>query len=87
MILLGDFGGLLGAIGSAGTFVCTVTILPALPGAWESSVGFPALNMNSGFLVKDVVLLAVSIYLMKQDALRISAAGDTRKPVAGTNMN
>jgi uncharacterized membrane protein YkgB len=90
LLLLGFWNkklGLLGAIGSAGTFVCTVTILPVLPDAWEASVGFPALNMNSGFLVKDVVLLAVSIYLIKQDALRISAAGGIRNAAAGTNMN
>jgi uncharacterized membrane protein YkgB len=66
--------GILGAIGSTGTFFCTVTILPFLPGAWEASAGgFPALNMASGFLIKDVVLLAVSLHLLKQDALRVSA--------------
>jgi uncharacterized membrane protein YkgB len=90
LLLLGFWNkklGLLGAIGSAGTFLCTVTILPVLPDAWESSVGFPALNMNSGFLVKDVVLLAVSVYLIKQDAAHISPAGDIRNAVAGANMN
>jgi uncharacterized membrane protein YkgB len=63
--------GLLGAIGSTVTFLCTITIIPFLPGIWEPSVGFPALTLSSGFLVKDFVLLAVSIYLMKQDAARI----------------
>jgi uncharacterized membrane protein YkgB len=73
--------GLLGAIGSAGTFVCTITILPFLPGAWEPSIGFPALTLNSGFLVKDLVLLAVSIYLMRQDAMRVSGSGETQTDV------
>jgi uncharacterized membrane protein YkgB len=80
LLLLGFWSkklGLLGAIGSTGTFICTVTIIPFLPGAWEESAGgFPALTLNSGFLVKDVVLLAVSIYLMRQDALRIARTGE-----------
>jgi uncharacterized membrane protein YkgB len=80
LLLLGFWNkklGLLGAIGSTGTFICTVTIIPFLPGAWEESAGgFPALTLNSGFLVKDFVLLAVSIYLMRQDALRIARAGE-----------
>jgi uncharacterized membrane protein YkgB len=84
LLLLGFWNkklGLLGAIGSAGTFLCTVTILPFLPGAWEPSVGFPALTLNSGFLIKDLVLLAVSIYLMRQDAIRVSRAAET--PING----
>jgi uncharacterized membrane protein YkgB len=79
LLLLGFWNkklGLFGAIGSTATFVCTVTIIPFLPGAWEPSVGFPALTLDSGFLVKDFVLLAVSIYLMKQDALRVSLPGE-----------
>jgi uncharacterized membrane protein YkgB len=84
LLLLGFWNkklGLLGAIGSTGTFLCTVTILPFLPGAWEPSVGFPALTLSSGFLVKDCVLLAVSIYLMRQDAIRVSRAAET--PING----
>ena len=80
LLLLGFWNkklGLLGAIGSTGTFVCTVTILPFLPGAWEPSVGFPALTLNSGFLMKDFVLLAVSIYLVRQDAARVARASGT----------
>ncbi len=77
--------GMIGAIGSVGTFICTVTILPFLPGAWEASAGgFPALNMASGFLIKDCVLLAVSLYLLKQDAIRVwrkePAAADITSP-------
>jgi uncharacterized membrane protein YkgB len=80
LLLLGFWNsrlGFLGAIGSTVTFLCTVTILPFLPDAWEASVGFPALNMNSGFLIKDFVLLAVSFYLVRQDALRVSRAAET----------
>jgi uncharacterized membrane protein YkgB len=79
LLLLGFWNkklGLLGAIGSTVTFICTVTILPFLPDAWEPSVGFPALTLSSGFLLKDFVMLAVSIYLMRQDALRVSHSAD-----------
>lgn len=64
--------GILGAIGSIGTFVATVTIIPFMPNGWAPSAGgFPAMAGNVPFLMKDVVLLAVSFYLLKQDALRI----------------
>jgi uncharacterized membrane protein YkgB len=63
--------GVLGAAGSAGTFVATVTIIPFFPNGWEEAAGgFPALTMITGFLLKDVVLLAVSLYLLKQDLAR-----------------
>jgi uncharacterized membrane protein YkgB len=65
--------GILGALGSAGSFVATVTIIPFMPGGWAASAGgFPAMTGNVPFLMKDVVLLAVSIYLLKQDVLRTS---------------
>ena len=65
--------GILGAIGSAGTFVATVTIIPFMPNGWEESAGgFPAMVGNVPFLMKDVVLLAVSLYLLKEDVARLS---------------
>ena len=68
--------GILGAIGSTGTFVMTVTIIPFMPNGW-AAVGFPAMAINNAFLLKDVVLLAASLYLLKQDIRRASlAAGD-----------
>jgi uncharacterized membrane protein YkgB len=68
--------GALGALGSITTFICTVTIIPFMPdGCWAPSAGgFPAMVGNVAFLMKDMVLLAVSFYLLKQDASRISAA-------------
>ena len=64
--------GVLGALGSTGTFIATVTIIPFLPEAWDVSAGgFPAMTGNMPFLMKDVVLLAVSLYLLKQDAVRL----------------
>jgi uncharacterized membrane protein YkgB len=64
--------GVLGALGSTGTFIATVTIIPFLPEAWDVSAGgFPAMTGNMPFLMKDVVLLAVSLYLLKQDVVRL----------------
>ncbi|MBR0902666.1 YkgB family protein [Bradyrhizobium liaoningense] len=66
--------GILGALGSTGTFIATVTIIPFMPDGWDASAGgFPAMTGNVPFLMKDVVLLAVSLYLLKQDAARVLA--------------
>ena len=67
--------GMLGAAGSVITFISTVTIIPFMPNGWAASAGgFPAMIGNVAFLMKDVVLLAVSVYLLKQDAQRVSLA-------------
>jgi uncharacterized membrane protein YkgB len=66
--------GVLGALLSTATFVGTVTIIPFMPDGWaESAGGFPAMVGNVPFLMKDVVLLAVSIYLLKEDVQRLKA--------------
>jgi uncharacterized membrane protein YkgB len=45
-----------------------------MPDGWDQSAGgFPAMTGNVPFLMKDVVLLAVSLYLLKQDVARIIA--------------
>ena len=65
--------GVLGAIGSIVTFVATVTIIPFVPDGWaQQAGGFPAMTVNVAFLMKDWVLLAVSVYLLKQDVVRLS---------------
>jgi uncharacterized membrane protein YkgB len=64
--------GILGALGSCVTFIMTVTIIPFMPNGWDASAGFPAMAGNVPFLMKDVVLFAVSVYLLKQDVLRVS---------------
>jgi Peptide methionine sulfoxide reductase/Protein of unknown function, DUF417 len=43
-----------------------------MPHGWDPAAGFPAMAGNVRFLMKDVVLLAVSIYLLKQDVVRMS---------------
>jgi uncharacterized membrane protein YkgB len=64
--------GVLGAIGSTATFIATVSIIPFMPDGWDASAGgFPAMTGNVPFLMKDVVLLAVSLYLLKQDVARL----------------
>ncbi|TXH36151.1 MAG: DUF417 family protein [Rhodospirillaceae bacterium] len=69
----------LGALGSVATFVGTVTIIPFMPNGWaDSAGGFPAMAGNIPFLMKDVVLLAVSLYLLKQDVIRLQAEGGRR---------
>lgn len=66
--------GILGALGSVVTFMCTVTIIPFMPDGWAPSAGgFPAMVGNVAFLMKDVVLLAASFYLLKQDLVRAAA--------------
>ncbi|NIE85996.1 MULTISPECIES: DUF417 family protein [unclassified Burkholderia] len=65
--------GALGALGSVGTFVATVTIIPFMPGGWAASAGgFPAMVGNVPFLMKDIVLLAASFYLLREDIWRQS---------------
>jgi uncharacterized membrane protein YkgB len=67
--------GVLGALGSVASFLCTVTIIPFMPDGWAKSAGgFPAMVGNVAFLMKDVVLLAVSVYLLKQDLMRARVA-------------
>ena len=67
--------GVLGALGSTATFIATVTIIPFMPDGWDPAVGFPAMTGNIPFLMKDVVLLAVSLYLLKHDLLRLATEG------------
>jgi uncharacterized membrane protein YkgB len=50
----------------------TVTIIPFMPDGWDAAAGFPAMKGNVAFLMKDVVLLAVSFYLLRQDVVRAS---------------
>ena len=67
--------GILGAAGSCLTFIMTVTIIPFMPNAWAASAGgFPAMVGSVPFLMKDLVLLAASFYLLRQDVLRVTRA-------------
>jgi uncharacterized membrane protein YkgB len=71
--------GVLGALGSTGTFIATVTIIPFMPEGWDVAAGgFPAMTGNVPFLMKDVVLFAASVYLLKQDVLRVSLSAKNK---------
>ncbi|GLQ91666.1 DUF417 family protein [Dyella acidisoli] len=74
LLLLGFWNkkmGALGALGSIATFISTVTILPFVPDGWDAGAGgFPAMGMNAAFLLKDLVLLVVSVYLLREDVIR-----------------
>ncbi len=78
MMLLGFWNrklAFIGSLASCATYVATVTIIPFFPDAWaEPAGGFPAATLPFLFLMKDIVLLAASVYLLKQDILRASAA-------------
>jgi uncharacterized membrane protein YkgB len=77
--------GILGAIGSVVTYLGTVSIIPFMPNGWAPSAGgFPAMNGNIAFLMKDVVLLAVSVYLLKQDIVRLRLSPHARRPFSAS---
>lgn len=65
--------GIIGALGSCMAFLATTTIIPFMPNGWAASAGgFPAMTGNVAFLMKDLVLLAVSVYLLRQDVMRLA---------------
>jgi len=75
--------GILGALGSCFTFIATTTIIPFMPDGWAASAGgFPAMTEKVAFLMKDLVLFAVSLYLLRQDVIRASRS--TAKPSDST---
>jgi uncharacterized membrane protein YkgB len=76
--------GVLGALGGIASFVSTTTIIPFMPDGWATSAGgFPAMTERVAFLVKDFVLLAVSVYLLRQDLLRLSIGRSTSTAPSG----
>jgi len=52
-------------VGSAlavATFVVTLSFFLSAPGVWDAALGFPFLGGTGQFLVKDIVLLGVSLW-------------------------
>jgi uncharacterized membrane protein YkgB len=86
LLLLGFWNkklGILGAAGSCVTFIMTITIIPFMPDGWNAAAGgFPAMQGNVAFLMKDLVLFAVSFYLLKQDVARILVSAESASPSA-----
>lgn len=65
--------GILGALGSCFSFIATSTIIPFIPDGWAASAGgFPAMTEHVAFLMKDILLLTASFYLLKQDVARVA---------------
>lgn len=63
--------GALGALGSIVTFIGTTSIIPFLPNGWAKEAGgFPIMTLPLAFLMKDVLFLAASFYLLKHDLTR-----------------
>lgn len=78
--------GILGALGSCFSFIATTTIIPFMPEGWAASAGgFPAMTERVAFLMKDLVLLAVSVYLLRQDVIR-TLLFQTATPDASTTV-
>jgi uncharacterized membrane protein YkgB len=74
--------GILGALGSCVTFIMTITIIPFMRDGWAASAGgFPAMVGNVAFLMKDLVLFAVSFYLLKQDVMKSVTFGGARQGI------
>ena len=71
---------ILGALGSSVTFICTVTIIPFMPDGWAASAGgFPAMTEHVAFLMKDTVLFSGSVYLLRQDVMRVSSPAKQKR--------
>lgn len=75
-IVLGFVMPRVGALGAAlaiGMFATTISFVATTPGVFEPSLGgFPALSIMPGqFLIKDVALLAASIWLLGDSLTRV----------------
>ena len=54
-----------------------------MPNGWAASAGgFPAMVGNVAFLMKDLVLFSASVYLLKQDVMRVLASAEPREIAA-----
>ncbi|MDN5869569.1 MAG: YkgB family protein [Nitrococcus sp.] len=64
------FGGVL----SMGLFFVTLSLMFSTPGVVEPNLGFPAITVEVGqFLIKDVGLLAASLWVVGESLLAINA--------------
>ena len=79
--------GILGALGSVFAFIATTTIIPFFLNGWAPSAGgFPAMTETVAFLLKDLALLAVSVYLLRQDVLRVSQSEKESSPALAAEL-
>ena len=69
--------GILGALGSCVSFIATSTIIPFMPDGWAASAGgFAAMTEHVAFLMKDILLLTASFYLLKKDVARVARSSE-----------
>ena len=62
----------LGGLLSAGLFMTTLSFMATTPGTFEPSLGFPAISVAPGqFLLKDIGLLAISLWVFADSARRL----------------
>jgi uncharacterized membrane protein YkgB len=79
--------GVLGAIGACFAFISTISIIPFLPDAWAKSAGgFPAMTDMVAFLMKDIGLLALSVYLLRQDLIRVLSSTTSSVPLSAADV-
>lgn len=79
--------GVLGAIGACFAFISTISIIPFLPDAWAKSAGgFPAMTDMVAFLMKDIGLLALSLYLLRQDLIRVLRSTTSSVPSSAAHV-
>lgn len=72
--LLSPLASAIGAALSVGLFSTTVSMLLSTPGAFEPSLGFPAISVAPGqFLLKDVGLFAASLFALGNSLREIAA--------------
>src|SRR5258707_10301729 len=79
--------GILGALSAVFSFISTFTIIPFMPNVWvPPAAGFPAMTETVAFLMKDLVLLAVSVYLLRQDVLRMAQSTQSLPQLATAQL-
>lgn len=68
-----------GSIGAVGMFVTTLSFMFSTPGVTAAEAGgFPVLSDTGGFLLKDVVLLAVSLWTLRDSVHAFSGKTSSR---------
>jgi uncharacterized membrane protein YkgB len=77
--------GILSAAASCVAFLATTMIIPFAASICAASVGaFPALTENASLSIENLVLFAVSVFLLRQDVMRASISA-TGAPQPGAN--
>lgn len=78
--------GAVGGVLASGMFLSTLSFLVSTPGVIEPSLGFPAISVVPGqFLIKDVVLLGVSVWCAGDSWRRLHVASDRMDCWIGAN--